>query len=272
MNPKGKKENLKPSHPGNTNAERSGLHSERRRAEMAREVRENVAEGLPAFLTEDRLAVYAQTVALRELHAQDIAVHGISDRDGNPRRAVGTYSRLLRDTMQLNDQLQAELAANEAEDLHSEPLSEDELLRLLRDIAHSWTTSPAAAIAAIKILLKVMLERAATPLDSFLVQYAIQLNGMADEQFKAEYEAMMAPITTARDDGIKRKPLREMIEELASREEMGSENELLDLFDALAARLRLPDSSGRVAQVIERMEETEAQALARVGGIVAGLP
>ncbi|HKC20264.1 MAG TPA: hypothetical protein VKE27_11615, partial [Candidatus Dormibacteraeota bacterium] len=82
MNPKGTKRNLKASHPENTNAEETGLYSERRRDEKARAVRANLDEDPQATLDDDLRNRYARLEGLSELLHEYLIEHGVTDRHG----------------------------------------------------------------------------------------------------------------------------------------------------------------------------------------------
>lgn len=196
MNNKGHKPNLKASQPGNTNAEKSGVYSGRRKTEKARDVRKAMAED-PDWLLNETAAQLAEIVGLGELYAQDIAERGLTDRKGELRRVVGAYARNLKMRQELTDQIQANLASAAAEARNAEPLSEAELLRLLRDIAHAHSTAPGASVSAIKYLLEV-LERAPSPEEDAAYQMCREIWEMSPETLETELIGLQIPITTGR--------------------------------------------------------------------------
>jgi hypothetical protein len=201
VNPKGNKSNLKASHPKNRNAEKSGLHSERRRAEKAREVLEDMKKDPEGFIAQDLLAELAATVGLCELLAEDIAERGVTDRDGNLRRVVGSYRNALKLRRELAQQIEANLASAAAEKRNTEPWTEGEGLRLLRNIAHSYGTAPGASVAAIKHLLEREPSAADDPVYQFYKAFLEDLFAMSDEDLEREVKALLVPVTTGQPRG-----------------------------------------------------------------------
>jgi hypothetical protein len=198
MNHKGKKDNLRASHPENRNAEKSGLYSERRRAEKAREIMEAMKKDPEGFIAQDLWAELAAVIGLCELQGQDIAERGVTDRDGNLRRVVGSYRNTLKLRRELAQQIEARLASVAAEKRNAEPWTEAEGLRLLRDISHSYGTGPGASVAAIKYLL----EREPAPVDDPEYQdykrWSEHISGLSDEQLDRELQALTTPFMTRR--------------------------------------------------------------------------
>lgn len=194
MNRDGNRENLRASQPANTNAEKSGVYSERRRAEKTRDVLEAMAKD-PDWLHHEVLAELAESVALSELCAKDIAQRGVTDRKGDVRRIVGTHMRALKMRQELSDRIQAQIAASEAEERHAEPFNRAEGLRLLRDIAHSHSTGPGASVSAIKYLLESP-EGALTPEQEYWLHFAEEWDAMSPEEQDRELMAWNIPVTT----------------------------------------------------------------------------
>jgi hypothetical protein len=246
MNRKGHQQNLEPAQPGNTNAEKSGVYSKRRRTEKALEIRQNLDRDFEGVVNDDCIERYAQLRALNELCEADIADRGVSDSLGNQRRIVGTYQRNIRILKELSDEFQAELAARAGEDRNAEPWTTAEGTGLLRDIAHNYGKSPAASVAAIKLLL----ERTADPEVPYNVEYYSELIAMTDEELDRELYFLRLPVTT--DPGRERRPMplkpaRMIIRELASRAEI-TDDDLLSLCRSLSEDVGLPQHSGEVQQ------------------------
>ena len=103
MNRRGHPQTLVARHPGNSNATKVGVHSERVRLERAQERLEQLQQ-LPHFLPEGHplLATISGQLALIDLIDEDLASRGPTDRHGRVRsivdlrdRAVGRLLRLL---------------------------------------------------------------------------------------------------------------------------------------------------------------------------------
>ncbi|HEY2309765.1 MAG TPA: hypothetical protein VGH46_01460 [Gaiellaceae bacterium] len=217
MNPKGKPSNLQASHPENRHAQKTGVYSERRRAEKAGEVRQAMDKDLKGFLAQDALDALAQAVAASELMAQDIAEQGVTDGKGKLRRVVGAHARGLKLRLDLGREIEAGLAVSAAEARHAEPWSQDEGRRLLRNIAHNTVSAPAASIKAIEMLN--LLDEQAAPSD-YNREFFDELMNMPLEKLEREVAALSIPITTGRRRGPGEEkalePLLTLIRRLAS--------------------------------------------------------
>jgi hypothetical protein len=232
MNSSGNRRNLKASQPGNRNAEKTGVHSKRRRAEKASEVREAIDKDPEGFPAQDRRNALAEAVGLSELLAQDIAEQGITDRKGNPRRVVGMQTRLLKLRLELGEQIEAEHATSVAQARHAEPWSPDEGLRLLRNIAHNYTSAPAASIKAIALLD----EQAPAPAYNYDPEFFDKLLNMTPEKLDLEYWALLKPNITSRAwgpaDDRKLEVVQTIIRRVASRDTL-ADHELEPLYISL---------------------------------------
>jgi hypothetical protein len=249
MNPEGNKETLQGPAKGNRRAEKSGVYSARRRAERIRMALEDLQKDPEGFLAEDGSALYAELVGLSELYEADIEDRGLTDRDGNPRRVVGSYSRILRQRQELRKELLQGLAAIAAEERNAEPFGEAEGLGLLRDIAHD-RKSPAAAVTAIRMLLDRL---PATP-KRYEIELMEELDNMTPEQLEVEVAALAYPNTTGVRLSAYKDP-SELILKLASQEAIEN-HELLELYRSIADRFQLP---GPRAQTTATEWEDEAQ-------------
>jgi hypothetical protein len=235
MNPKGNKRNLQASQQGNTNAQKSGVYSQRRRDETAGEARKAMDTDLDVFLAEESLNALAESIGLCELLAQDIAQQGVTDRKGNPRRVVGTYHRTLQMRQALKDQIRAERAAAAAEARDAEPWSSAEGRRILRYIAHNYVSAPGASIKAIELL-----DAQKQEVDDNERAFYAGLSTMTDEELEVELEALLVPITTGKRLRVPTPP-RELIRELASQESILGDD-LHALYRSIAETLGLPTS------------------------------
>ena len=238
MNQKGHKKNLRPAQPGNRNAEKSGAHSPRRQAEEAAKLEHAYAENPGLFLQQDQLRLYFSARGKLELFDRDIEENGVSDRDGNQRRIVGTHRRCL----ELCGRLNAELQAGEAEEYSdTEPFSEAEGLRTLRRMIHDHRVGGSARFAIIQFLL----ERVREPM-SVDEAFFRGLEEMTDDELQRELEALMVPISTAgRHAHGKRTELEDpviLIRRLGSQDTIG-DDDLVDLRDSVYARFNPRGSS-----------------------------
>jgi hypothetical protein len=192
MNKKGHKPNLKAAHSGNTNAQKSGLHSPRRKAQEADKVRQALADDPEGFFAEDEAAIYAELRGQTKLLADDLAEKGVTDRTGKQRRQAGTYLRTIRACLDLSDRIQARAAAERLEDVMKNPWTEEEAVERLCEIARNGSEPAAARIAAIKTLNQL----APVPQKSYDMAFFDELSQMSDEELDKELAALMVPITT----------------------------------------------------------------------------
>jgi len=192
MNKKGRKKNLEPSHPGNTNAQKSGVHSPRRRAAEEAKVREAMAEDPRGFLAADQSAMYAETRGLLKLLEDDIAERGVTDRSGKQRRQVGTHMRALSFLADLNSRMQAELTAKEQEGI---PWNFVEALQVLIKLARDPGKQASARISAIRLWHELNPDAGKKEL-KYDPEYMEFLAEMSDEELERELELLRVPVTT----------------------------------------------------------------------------
>jgi hypothetical protein len=95
MNPAGRKQNLKASHPGNRNAMKSGVYSERQIAERAERIEQAIPEVVGQFDGDDLAAhEVSRLLALREAIDGDLAKRGVTRRDGEVRSLLSIRLRV----------------------------------------------------------------------------------------------------------------------------------------------------------------------------------
>lgn len=235
MNPEGTKRNLKASQPGNYNAEKTGLHSERRRAEKARKVQKAIDQDPKEFCARDRNAVLAREIAMCEFLEKDIAENGVSDRKGNLRRSVGAYARALQRRRDLTQELEVDLAASAAEAKHAEPWAREEGARLLRNIAHNYVSAPASSIKAIELLSEQTNEQTSEPERQRRADFD-EIDKMTHEELERDLIALMKPVLTGGLYGPEYDPC-EMIRSLAEQENI-ERQELQDLLGVVVDKVQ----------------------------------
>lgn len=229
MNPQGRKQNLRAAQPGNRNAEKTGVHSPRRRSEEARKIKRTLSRDPKRFLDQDLLDIFADLRAYAHLLARDIAERGVSDRHGKQRRSAGTYVRTLAMCMDLHHRIEASLAANALGNNEAEPWSEDEMVGLLRSIAHDGRNTASGRVAAIRFLKELM---PALELSRDFAFY-MELEKLPDEELQREIDMLRAAISVKEPPTV---PAREMISIMAAQDYI-TEGELLTLRENLAREL-----------------------------------
>jgi hypothetical protein len=97
MNSRGHKKTLVPSHPGNTNAVKSGVHSPRLIQARASEIEDDLAASFE-FSAIDRIAVreVAHNMAILEAIDRDLDERGLVDNRGEPRYLLDKRMRTSR--------------------------------------------------------------------------------------------------------------------------------------------------------------------------------
>jgi hypothetical protein len=232
MNSKGTKRNLKASQPGNSNAQKTGLYSERERAERARKVRQDLERDPRAALDNGLRDRYSQLRAISELFHDHLIEHGVSDRHGKQRRQAGSYLRTLSVLGGLEEQIQRGLATAAIEDDDTQLWDPSAIKRRLQAIADDPSLPGGARVKALEDLLRESGLAEEVPYDE---EFFRELHSMTDEELDRELQALMIPITTGR--GRDKRTLehpRKLIQEFASQDRV-TDNDLADLRDSLTA-------------------------------------
>jgi hypothetical protein len=241
MNKKGNKANLKAEHLGNTNAQKAGVYSSRRRAEEAERVREALAEDAEGFLAADQIEIYADLRARSKLLEDDLAERGVSDRKGEQRRQVGTYLKTVAACVELGQRLLAGIAAEKREKEEKIPWAKDECMELLCGIARDRSLSPAGRIAAMKFLSVLAPEGE----NSYDREFFDHLQTLPDDELERELKALSIPNITGA--GISRSEwAEEKIRRMARLDDVTADH-LRELYEAIAEELGLSSSSDPAA-------------------------
>jgi hypothetical protein len=176
MNKCGTPTNLRSAHFGNGNALKAGVYSAAVREEKARVLERKLAS-IPPFRVfyEIRLHELASMLSLRDLLEADLAVNGISNRRGEPRRQLDLLLRVDRQLGKWLDRIEREAMVSrnrESEaksELQRELSEETEQWEEMRRIAHgeSAYATLAQQIRALDLVLSRPRPRPANPLDAF---------------------------------------------------------------------------------------------------------
>ena len=162
MNKRGNPGTLVPSHPGNVNAVKQGVHSPRLIQARAAEIATELPQAFE-FSPTERLAVYeaARCMAILEAIDRDLDERGLEDKRGKPRYLLNHRWRVLR---QLEQWLAKISAAIERQSPEQPPPRAEfaDYVHALQRIAlgHDPTGSARDRLSALKELLK--LERRGT--------------------------------------------------------------------------------------------------------------
>lgn len=158
MNERGNPQSLVPSHPGNLNAAKQGVHSPRliqvRAAEIASELTHSFA-----FSPAEQLAVHeaSRCIAILEAIDRDLDQRGLVDREGQPRYLLNHRSRTSRQLEQWLEKVSAAIERKAASEQAPAQAEVADYVRALQRIALGQDTSATARdrLAALKELLKL---------------------------------------------------------------------------------------------------------------------
>ena len=158
MNNLGNSETLIASHPGNTNAVKHGVHSERligaRAAEIAAEL-----TGSCEFSPLELVAVHqaARCIAILEAIDRDLDQRGLVDRKGAPRYLLNHRSRTSRQLEQWLGKVTAAVERETVSELAPPRADFPDYVQALQRIAlgHEATAGAQDKLAALKELLKL---------------------------------------------------------------------------------------------------------------------
>jgi len=158
MNKHGNPKSLVPSHPGNLNAAKEGVHSPRliqaRAAEIAGELTQSFQ-----FSPAELLAVHeaARCIAILEAIDRDLDQRGLVDRKGEPRYLLNHRSRTSRQLEQWLDKVTAAIERKAASERAPARAEFPDYVRALQRIAlgHEATATASDQLAAVRELLKL---------------------------------------------------------------------------------------------------------------------
>jgi hypothetical protein len=161
MNERGNPQSLVPSHPGNLNAAKQGVHSPRliqaRAAEIASELTESFA-----FSPAERLAVHeaSRCIAILEAIDRDLDQRGLVDREGKPRYLLNHRSRTSRQLEQWLEKVSAAIERKAASEQAPARGEFADYVRALQRIALGQDASATARdrLAALNELLELGLK------------------------------------------------------------------------------------------------------------------
>jgi hypothetical protein len=136
MNKRGNPKTLVPSHPGNRNAVKHGIHSPRLIQERAEEIARELTDAFE-FSPAEQLAAHeaARCIAILEAIDRDLDQRGLVDNDGNPRYLLNHRSRTSRQLEQWLTKIAAAMERQSAPE--QTPLHADfpDYVRALQEIA-----------------------------------------------------------------------------------------------------------------------------------------
>ncbi len=163
MNKRGNPESLVPSHPGNLNAAKQGVHSPRLIQARAAEIATDLTRSFE-FSPAQRLAVHetARCMAILEAIDRDLDERGLEDKRGKPRYLLNHRWRVSRQLDHWLAQVSEAIQRQSADDQRPPRAEPVDYVRELQRIAlgHDPTASARDRLAALKELLK--LERKGT--------------------------------------------------------------------------------------------------------------
>jgi hypothetical protein len=158
MNTRGNPKSLVPSHPGNLNAAKQGVHSPRLIQARAAEIANELTQAFE-FSPTEQLAVYeaARCIAILEAIDRDLDERGLVDKEGKARYLLNHRSRTSRQLEQWLDKVTAAIERNAASERAPARAEFPDYVRALQRIAlgHDATATASDQLAAVKELLKL---------------------------------------------------------------------------------------------------------------------
>lgn len=193
MNKRGTPENLVPSHPGNTNAVRHGVHSRRLIQVRASEIELELCQSFD-FTPAQRLALreVARCMAILDAIDRDLDDRGILDKRGKPTYLLDHRYRTSR---QLDHWLTKISETMERQSVGQEPAAagRDEYIRELQRIAlgHDSAASSHDRLIALKELLRIeeKAESGGKPQAAVTIIFKENDDGTVDYKLSDEDEA-----------------------------------------------------------------------------------
>ena len=161
MNERGHPQSLVPSHPGNLNAAKQGVHSPRLLQARAAEVASELTHSFE-FSPAERLAAHeaARCIAILEAIDRDLDERGLVDREGKPRYLLNHRSRTSRQLEQWLEKVSAAIERKAASEQAPARGEFADYVRALQRIALGQDASATARdrLAALNRLLELGLK------------------------------------------------------------------------------------------------------------------
>jgi hypothetical protein len=158
MNMRGNPKSLVASHPGNLNAVKQGVHSQRLIQARAAEIASELAESFE-FSPAERLAVHeaGRCIAILEAIDRDLDQRGLVDKDGQPRYLLNHRSRTSRQLEQWLDKVQSAIERRARSEQAPSRADFPDYVHALQRIAlgHDAAATARDRLAALKELLEL---------------------------------------------------------------------------------------------------------------------
>jgi hypothetical protein len=197
VNKNGTEANLVPAHPGNTNALKHGVHSERVIDALAAKIEDELFGELE-FSPYERIAAFEVARLLAILQLVDLALdqYGILDRKGQPTYLLGLRARFTKELRAWRAELPA--TAQARADVEEEtPIERAALIQQLKRIAlgHDRTARPGEQLTAIRMLLEHGTDEA-QPLDNM----DLYIQQLMQQMENRAVERALASVTTPEEE------------------------------------------------------------------------
>jgi len=190
-NPNGTPENLIAPHPRNTNAEKGGAHSPRRRAEQEAAVLESLQADPAEYLRRDRIERFAQLRGHLDLLKADVLKKGASDSSGKLRRTASHYLTTWSKVEEAAARLREDMSSDEADTTSTDIPGEQELKARLWEMARDPAKASGPSVTATIALLRQ------GPIEAGGRGFHSDLAHMSDEELEFQLEAWMTDVTTS---------------------------------------------------------------------------